>query len=352
MFSDFKYSDFLAQKVYLCTLKTRKRMKRLVSVALAALLTVSLSGQQIRTNYRSGNSTTHISTDYEEMKIAGISSQVRVEFVGFSDGTRMYLLYINMDQKEAVSAPKGVKMAVTFKNGKFIRLEQIGQSSATPRRFDNGLVRNRLKYAVETKDMEKMLKGVTAIDIVTGWNPEDFVQAKFQEDEFASLLERHCEAILKASESTVDLTASLGAYDQNKNSVMISANPVVGKGEHFVYNVILSNIYYKNTGGEDFDLAFVIGTESKYLIPYDSTVRFNLRDGSLIALPNAREEHNFVYVYPSPEEIFRMATVGVSSFSIDSDGSPIIADSFPEGPDSFTSALNQQLQVLMSASPR
>ncbi|MCR5409029.1 MAG: hypothetical protein K6E61_08015 [Bacteroidales bacterium] len=326
-------------------------MKRLVSVALAALLTVSLFGQQIRTNYRSNN-LTHISTEYEDMKIAGIPSLVRVEFVGFADGTRMYLLYINMDQKEAVSAPKGVKMAVTLKNGKFVRLEQIGQSSATPRRFDNGLVRNRLKYAVETKDMEKMLKGVTAIDIVTGWNPEDYVQAKFPEDEFASLLERHCEAILKASETTVDLTATLGAYDQNKNSVMISSNPVVGKGEHFVYNVILSNIYYKNTGGEDFDLAFVIGSDTKYDIPYDATVRFNLRDGSLIALPNARQDQNFVYVYPSPEEIFRMASVGISSFSIDSDGSPIIADTLPDGPDGFTAALNQQLQLLMSASPR
>ena len=326
-------------------------MKRLVSVALAALLTVSLFGQQIRTNYRSNN-LTHISTEYEDMKIAGIPSLVRVEFVGFADGTRMYLLYINMDQKEAVSAPKGVKMAVTLKNGKFVRLEQIGQSSATPRRFDNGLVRNRLKYAVETKDMEKMLKGVTAIDIVTGWNPEDYVQAKFPEDEFASLLERHCEAILKASENTVDLTATLGAYDQNKNSVMISSNPVVGKGEHFVYNVILSNIYYKNTGGEDFDLAFVIGSDTKYDIPYDATVRFNLRDGSLIALPNARQDDNFVYVYPSPEEVFRMASVGISSFSIDSDGSPIIADSLPDGPDGFTAALNQQLQLLMSASPR
>jgi hypothetical protein len=326
-------------------------MKRLISVALAALLSVSLFGQQIRTNYRSGN-LTHISTDYEEMKIAGIPCLLRVEFVGFPDASRMYLLYLNMDQKDAVSAPKGVKMAVTLKNNKFVRLEQIGQSSATPRRFDNGLVRNRLKYAVETKDMEKMLKGVNAIDIVTGWNPEDYVQATFQEDEFASLLERHCEAILKASESTIDLTATLGAYDENKNSIMISSNPVVGKGEHYIYNVILSNIYYKNTGGEDFDLAFVIGTESKYQIPYDATIRFNLRDGSLIALPNAREDTNFVYVYPTPEEIFRMASVGIASFSIDAEGSPIIADSFPEGPESFTEALNQQLQLLMSASPR
>ena len=326
-------------------------MKRAVSVALSVLLSVSLFGQQIRTNYRSGG-LTHISTDYEEMKIADIPSLVRVEFVGFPDGAKMYLLYINMDQKEAVAAPKGVKMAVTLRNGKFIRLEQIGQSSATPRRFDNGLVRNRLKYAVETQDMEKMLKGVSAIDIVTGWNPDDYIQAKFPEDEFASLLERHCEAILKASANTPELVATLGAYDENKGSLMISSNPIVGKGEHFIYNVIVSNIYYKTTGGEDFDLAFVIGSENKYQIPYDATVRFNLRDGSLIALPNAREDVNFVYVYPSPEEMFRMASVGISSFSIDAEGTPIIADILPEGPEDFTTALNQQLQLLMSASPR
>ena len=326
-------------------------MKRIIAIAFMALISLTAMGQQIRTNYKSSG-LTHISTDYESMKIAGIPTLVRVEFVGFPDASKLYLLYMNMEQKDAVVAPKGVKMAVTLKNGKFVRVEQIGQSSATPRRFDNGMFRNRLKYAVETKDMEKMLKGVSGLDIVTGWNPEDYIQASFPEDEFASLLERHCEAILKASERTVNLTATLGAYDENKNSIMISANPIVGKGEHFIYNVILSNIYYKNTGGEDFDLAFVIGTENKYSIPYDATVRFTLRDGSLIALPNAREDTNFVYVYPSPEEIFRMAEVGISSFSIDSEGSPILADSFPQGPEDFTTALNQQLQLLMSASPR
>ena len=326
-------------------------MKRIVAIALLAIISLTAAAQQIRTNYKASG-LTHISTDYETMKVAGIPALIRVEFVGFPDGSRFYLLYLNLDQKESVVAPKGVKMAVTLKNGKFIRLEQIGQSSATPRRFDNGLFRNRLKYAVETKDMEKILKGVTSVDIITGWNPEDYVQASFPEDEFASLLERHCEAILKASDSTVELTAELGAYDQSTNSLMISAKPIVGKGEHFIYNVILSYIYYKNTGGEDFDLAFVIGSDNKYSIPYDATVRFTLKDGSLIVLPNTRQEANFVYVYPSPEDIFRMASVGISSFSIDNEGSPLFADTLPDGPDSFTTALNQQLQLIMSASPR
>ena len=326
-------------------------MKRTIAIALLALISLTAFGQQIRTNYKASG-LTHISTDYETLKIADIPTLVRVEFVGFPDGSRFYLLYMNMDQKEVVSAPKGVKMAVNLKSGKFVRLEQIGQSSATPRRMENGLVRNRLKYAVEPQDMEKMLKGINSIDIITGWNPEDYVQASFKEDEFASLLERHCQAILKASDKTVDLTATLGAYTDNTNSLMISSNPVVGKGEHCIYNVILSYLYYKNSGGEDFDLAFMIGSDNKYDIPLDATVRFTLRDDSLIVLPSTRQEVNFVYVYPSPEDIFRMTDIGVASFSIDMDGSTILADSFPEGTDDFSAALNQQLQVLMSASPR
>lgn len=327
-------------------------MKKILILVMAAFMTVAASAQQIRTNYRN-NGITHISTDYELLQVGNIPTWTKLEFVGFPDGSKLYLLYMNMEQKEAVAAPKGVKMAITLGSGKFVRVEQVGKSSATPRRLDSGLFRNRLKYAVETKDMEKIInKGVTSVDIVTGWNPDDYIQASFKENEFASLLERHCKAILEASAKTLDLNASLAAYDENAGSIMISPNPIVGKGEHFVYNVILSNIFYKNTEGEDFDLAFVIGTDSKYNIPYDATVRFTLRDGSVIALPNAREDVNFVYVYPSPEEAFRMASVGIASMTIDAEGTPILADTFPEGPEDFSSAMNQQMQVLMSASPR
>lgn len=326
-------------------------MKKFFVLAIAAMMSFGVSAQQIRTNYRN-NGITHISTDYELLQVGNIPSWTKLEFVGFPDGSKLYLLYMNMEQKEAVVAPKGVKMAVTLKNGKFVRLEQVGKSSATPRRLDNGFFRNRLKYAIEPKDMEKILKGVTSIDIVTGWDPDDYIQASFKDDEFSAFLDRHSKAILEASAKTVDLKASLAAYDENAGSIMISPNPIVGKGAHFVYNVILSNIFYKNTEGEDFDLAFVVGTNAKYNIPYDATVRFTLRDGSVISLVNAREDVNFVYVYPSTEEVFRMASVGIASLSVEADGTPILADSFPAGPEDFSSALNQQIQVLMSASPR
>ena len=151
-------------------------MKKVLLSILAALVCCSAFSQQIRTNYRSGGFT-HISTDYEDIKLADIPSEMRVELVGLPDGSSMYLLYINLIQKEAVVTPKGVKMSATLPSGKFIRLDQIGQDSATKRRREDGLFVNRLKYAAEPADIEKMIHGVKSIDLVTGWNPDDYVPA-------------------------------------------------------------------------------------------------------------------------------------------------------------------------------
>ena len=327
-------------------------MKKLLILALSILAGTGLNAQQIRTNYRS-EGMTHIATDYESFKIGETPAQTRVELVGFPDGSTLYLLYVNLVQKEATVVPKGVKMAITLSNGKIVRLEQIGQSSATPRRQEDGNFLSRLKYAVEPAEMEKMVKGIKGADIITGWNPEDYISANWTEDQLGNLLKRHCEAILKASETTIDLNAELGGYTENTNSIMSTSNPIVGRGKNFDYNIILSHLYYKNTNGEDLDLAFVIGAKEKYHIPYDAPVRFTLADGSEISLLQARDDENFVYVYPSMEDLYKMSAVGITALSIDYEGGTL-TDSFPagEGKTTFSEAMNQQLQLLLSMSPR
>jgi len=325
-------------------------MKKVFISILAALMCCSAFSQQIRTNYRS-DGFTHISTDYESIKLADIPSLVKVEYVGLPDGSSVYLLYINLVQKEAVSAPKGVKLSATLPGGKFVRLDQIGQDSATKRRMEDGNFLNRLKYALETSDMEKLTRGVKSIDVVTGWNPEDYIQASFEDDQFAKLLSSHCSAIVKASEKTIDLTASVASYTDNANSIMTASNPIVARGQNMDYNVILSHLYYKNTSEEDVDLAFVIGTSEKYHIPYDSAVKFTLKDGYEINLMQARDDINFVYVYPSMEDIYKMAQVGIASITINhEDGT--VTDTIPESKEDFSAAVNQQLQLLLSMSPR
>ena len=327
-------------------------MKKAAVLALALLTPLVAGAQQIRTNYRS-EGMTHIATDYELLQLDGIPAQTRVELVGFPDGSTLYLLYMNLVQKEATVVPKGVKMALTLSNGKIVRAEQIGQPSATPRRQEDGNVLNRLRYAIEPADMEKLVKGVKSVDIITGWNPEDYIQASFSANEMGNLLKNHCEAIMKASESTIDLRATLSGYSENTNSIMSMAEPIVGRGAHFDYNILLSHLYYKNTNEEDLDLAFVIGTKEQFHIPFDAPVRFKLTDGSEISLLQARDDVNFVYVYPTMEDLHRMSTVGISGLSIDYEGG-VLEDVFPADREneSFTEAVSQELQLLLSMSPR
>ena len=334
-------------------MEKQNRMKKILALAAAAVASLSLQAQEIRTNYRS-EGMTHISTEYEMLEAGNVPVWTRVELVGFPDGSTLYLLYMNMEQKNATAVPKGVKMAVTLQNGKILRLEQIGLDSATKRRLDNGLFWNRLKYAVEPADMEKMVRGIKSVDIITGWNPDDYIQATFAEDQLGDLLKRHCEAILHAADGTVDLTATLAGHTDNLNSVMNTSNPVVGKGDRFPYNIILSHLYYKNTNTEDIDLAFMIGTEDSYHFEYDAPVRFTLKDGSVIELKQTRDDVNFVYVFPSLEELRRLAG-GIESLSLVHENG-VVVDTFTqplqEGECSFADAINQQLQLLLSLSER
>lgn len=327
-------------------------MKKHFLACCLALFPLLLSAQQIRTNYRS-EGMTHISTDYETLPMDGIPAQARVELAGFPDGSTLYLLYISLEQKTATNVPKGVKMAVTLANGKLVRLDQIGQESATKRRMDNGLFVNRLKYAVEPADMEKLVRGIKSIDIITGWNPDDYLQAHWADDAFGTLLKRHCEAIRDAAAATIELEATLAGYTENANSCMANANPLVGRGKNYDYNILLSHLYYKNTNQEDLDLAFVIGTDQQYHIPYDAAVRLTLRDSSVINLPNTRDDINFVYVYPQLADLYRIASIGMESLSIDYEGGTL-EDTFPvsEEKNGFSDAVAQELQLLLSLSPR
>ena len=328
-------------------------MKRILTTTLLALLGLSLGAQEIRCNYLSGK-ISHISTDYEALPFGEDKAQIRLEKAGFSEGC-LYLLYINLEQKESVVAPKGVKMAITLSSGGIIRTEQIGEDSATKPRLENGLFCNRLKYALEAEDLNRILGGVKSLDVVCGWNPEDYVQVNFAADEFSGLLRRHVEAISAAEGRTIPLSAELAGYSDNLESILATTKPVVARGEKRIYNVILSYLYYKNSNTDDIDLAFQIGTEDSLHIPLDAEVVFVLSDGSTIVLPQTRDEFNLVYVYPSMSDVRRLVK-GVKQIRIPySKGgdAPLetLEDTFLPG-DGFAEAVNAQYQTLISVSPR
>ena len=315
--------------------------KTLLSLAVfAAALT--LSAQEIRTNFRSGGMT-HISTEAEPCQ----DFTVRVERVGFSDGSTLYQLYIDFLQKTPFTAPKGVKMTATLPGGGFVRADQIGTESATKSRLEDGLYLNRLRYALEVDDMEKLTRGVTALELATGWNPDDYLQYNFKDGAFADLLKRHCNAIVKASAETVELTVQPAGRVDQTGSVLTASEPLVADGTDLKYNVILSHLYYKTSAKEDIDLAFQLGTEKQYRIETDDPVTFVLDDGTEITLPQTRDEVNFLYLYPSMDQLRTLAFGHIATLRIQTEDGTL-TDAILD--DSFSKALNQQYQLLMSLS--
>lgn len=343
-------------------------MKKTIIAALFGALCFSLGAQEIRCNYLSGE-ISHIATEYEALSFGECNAQIRLEQAGFPEGGVLYLLYINLEQKNSVVAPKGVKMAIGLKSGGIIRVEQIGEDSTTKPRLESGLFCNRLKYAIEPADMNKILGGAKSLDVVYGWNPDDYLQVSFAGDEFSLLLKRHLEAIHSAESRTIPLSAELAGYSDNLESILATTKPIVARGQQRIYNVILSYLYYKASNTDDIDLAFQIGTENSYHIPLDAEVMFVLSDGSSISLPQTRDEFNLVYVYPSMSDVRRLlqgvreiripysaqadvsAEAGLPSSPASTGDLRTLTDSFLPG-EGFAEAVNAQYQTLISVSPK
>ena len=317
-------------------------MKKLAILVFALLICISAQAQQVRANYRV-DGMTHIATKAEAIAFGAIPGQANVELVKFPDNSTLYLLYLTLEpaQKAATAAPKGVKMTATLANGNVVRMEQIGQYPASTHHL-------RLKYAIEEADMQKLMRDIKSVDIVTGWNPEDYIQASFANNELGTLLKRHCEAIQNASGKTIETLATLADRQESLTSIMTTTNPLVARGAGFDYNVLLSYLQYKNSGGEDMDLYFAIGTQEQFHIPFDSAVRFTLADGSVVGLLQARDDVNFVLVYPSMEDLARMVEVGITGLSVDYEGGTL-EDTFPareDGEFTLSQVLQHQLQLI------
>ena len=315
-------------------------MKKTILTLAALGAALTLSAQEIRTNFRS-EGMTHISTDFEPCQ----DFTARVERVGFPDGSSLWQLFIDLRQKTAFTAPKGVKMTATLPGGSIVRADQLGQESATKTRDEDGLYLNRLRYALEEADMDKLTRGVSAIEIITGWGPDSYLQYSFKDDAFAALLKRHCAAIRKAAETTIDLTAEAAGRVDMTGSVMTAAKPLVADGKDLKYNIILNHLYYKNSAKEDIDLAFQLGTEKQYSVVTDAPVTFVLADGAEITLPQTRDEVNFIYLYPSLTQLRALAYGSIASLRIQTEDGTL-TDAILD--DSFSKALNQQYQLLMS----
>ena len=336
-------------------MKVQMKGIRLFLVGLLALscLAVEAAGS-LRYNYKR-NGYTYVSSDYERIEAGGTPFWLRTESILFPDGTAAWFLYLNFESPKAQNVPKGVKMAATLPNGKLVRLDQIGTDNATKRamhRDKETYYLNRTKYMVEPGDMSRLCAGVKALDVVTGWDPDDYVQLAFSGDEFAKALSAQAAAVKAAGkpvELSRDLAKDISRHADSKNSLMVVARPETVRGASMAYNVGLTYLYYKGTDKEDFDFSVQIGTEKENWIPLESEAVFGLADGSEIVLRQTRDESNHLFLYPTVADVRRMIVAGVKSITVRT-GEKTFGDTFDGRV--FSEALGRQYQLLMSVSPK
>lgn len=329
--------------------------KTLLALAALALASILLPAQEIRYNYRSGG-ITRVSTEYEFVT-TGSGDQhpfwTRLEYVRFKDGSVSYMLYMNFEEKTAVNIPKGVRMAVTLTDGKLVRADQSYTQKGNKRAFTSGKGRvywNRAQYLFEEQDMKRMTGGIKDLDVITGWNPEDYFQINYSDNQFGKVLAAHYNAISKALSASVQVVAEdIADYANNSTSITIKAKPNVATGGRFKYNVSVTYLYYKNTNTEDIDLEFQLGTTKDYRIHYSTAVVFELTDGEKIVLSQSREDVSRVMCYPSLVQVRRMLSKGVRSVTFTTDEGAV-TDTFAGS--SFTDALGKGYQTVMSVAER
>ena len=331
-------------------------MKKLIlALAAFALASALLPAQEIRYNFKTGG-ITRVSTEYEFVK-NGDNDQhpawVRLEYVRFKDGSVSYMLYMNFEEKTAVNIPKGVRMAATLSDGKLVRSDQLYSQKGNKRAFTSGKGRvywNRTQYMFDESDMKRMVKGIRDLDIITGWNPDDYLQIKYSDNQLGKVLAAHYAAIGNALSSSVQISADgILDYANNATSITIKAKPNIAAGSQYKYNVSVTYIYYKGTNTEDVDLEFQLGTTKEIRIHYATPVVIELADGEKMVLSQSREDISRVMVYPTLSQMRRMIAKGVKSITYTAEDTPT-TETFSGF--AFSDAVSKGYQTVMSVAER
>lgn len=325
-------------------------MKRLL-LAAAALLTLSLSvasAQELLRSHFSFKGYNYISAELEKVP-CDHPFYLRLERVGFPDNTYAYLMHINFEDKVSYEIPRGAKMAFTTSDGKIVRAEQIGQGGGEHRAFTNAdgkrVYWNSGQYMITEDELVKLLSGVKSIDVITGWDPDDYFQTAFKNDELGKALARQYEVIQDVKGEAVEVQQEdIVNYSDNNNSLTVLTQAHVAQGDKMPYNVSVNYLYYKDSNTEDFDINFMLGTEDQYLIPIDSKVTITLEDGSVMTLQQQRDAYNTVYLYPTPQQTKALRS-GVKGLSVETEKGTL-TDSFSG--DGFSAVINRLYNTLMA----
>lgn len=328
--------------------KTHIIMKKYLISLLAALFVAAASyaaPDNLRYSYRY-NGYTHISSELSSVAGDSHPFSFRLEKIAYPDNTYIYQLKMYFEDRAPFSIPKGARMSFTTPESKVVRVDQIEKSNE-PILFERSsqkLYWNPATYIIPEDDLLQVIGGIASVEVVTGWEIDDYFQIQFKSNDFAKALNAQYETVRDAELPAYDVDVEdIARYADNATSLTVLSRAKVATGKERIYNVALNYLYYKTSNTEDFDLNFMIGTEQKYTIPVGSEITITLADGSSIILPQERDQVNVVYLYPDMEQL-KAILRGVKAISIDTpDGT--INDTFPD--DSFAATLQHQYNTLM-----
>lgn len=301
----------------------RPRHILLAAAAFLAATLIAGADNLLRCSYKS-NGYTHIRTERSLVGRGGdCPFWLSIGYVIFPDGVSdAYILGLDFEGGKPFIIPKGTGLSATLTGGGTVNASQMSASEAASSPFTNAdgkkVYWSRGRYLFEAPDFRKLLSGVKAIDVTTGWNPDDYIQAQFKGDEFSATLKELYAAIEDAPRPTEELGDNMAGISDNSGSIMAVTKRVRIAEAQTVEGVGMEYIYYKATNAEDYDL-FLTLTGGDRLIPLGTEVAFNLTDGGEIVLRQQRDAYDELLLYPSAEEVKAIAS-GLASIDIRTEG--------------------------------
>ena len=296
-------------------------MKKILLVALAALLFVSASAQDLlRYNYKKNN---YIYTGTERVRVVGTTPlEVKLSRVTFPDGENVYILRVEYEEATAWKMPKNAPLTIFTTDGKNVTLKNSSDSpnlvAPSGIKTSAGKVYwNYGEYYMEEADLKKIASGVSSIDATKRWSSEGVIKVSYKNDEFGSAIRRQMQAINSAPVPKSEISNSLKSISDQGGNRLVETEKVHVNSQLAVSLVYL---YYAESNNENYDLNLFISGKT---VPLGGAVYITTTSGQTIELQQEKDlSAGRVICYPTIEQL-KLMSKGVSKITVHTVSSPV-----------------------------
>lgn len=173
---------------------------------------------------------------------------------------------------------------------------------------------NTAVYIFELPNLEKLMSGISHLDLSTGWGPDDYIAVDFPKNEFSEALTKEYSSIIAQKRAEEEVGEHIADYKDSNISTTIVAAPSLIKSDRMDMRAALMYMYSKRSNKEMYDLNVVLEPkkEEKYTILLGMPVVFTLENGEQISLKQEKDDINALHCYPTANQI-KMFSEGVKS---------------------------------------